>query len=85
MFTVYIRKIILPISALIICSCQNTIKEGPITMLSISSTYEGKFKLVIAEGESMHGSIPPTGNTNTRGLFKPDVKTFLKRWVAEIQ
>ena len=59
------------------------IKEGPITMLSIGLTYEGKFKFVIAEGESVHGPIPPTGNTNTRGFFKPDVKTFLKKWVAE--
>ena len=64
-------------------SVEFKIKEGPITMLSISSTYEGKFKFIIAQGESMHGPIPPTGNTNTRGFFKPDVVTFLKRWVAE--
>ncbi len=59
------------------------IKEGPITMLSVSSTYEGKFKFVIAEGESVKGPIPATGNTNTRGFFKPDVKTFLKSWMKE--
>jgi len=59
------------------------IKEGPITMLSISSTYEGKFKFVIAEGISGQGPIPPTGNTNTHGHFKPDVRTFLKRWIKE--
>ncbi len=59
------------------------IKEGPITMLSIGVTYGGKFKFVIAEGESVGGPIPPTGNTNTRGFFQPDVRTFLKRWVAE--
>ncbi len=64
-------------------SVEFKIKEGPITMLSITSTYEGKFKFVIAEGESVHGRIPPTGNTNTRGFFKPDVRTFLLRWVAE--
>jgi L-arabinose isomerase len=64
-------------------SVEFKIKEGPITMLSISSTYQGKFKFVIAEGESVAGPIPPTGNTNTRGFFKPDVITFLKRWVAE--
>jgi L-arabinose isomerase len=64
-------------------SVEFKIKEGPITMLSISSNYEGKFKFVIAEGESVAGPIPPTGNTNTRGFFKPDVITFLKRWVAE--
>jgi L-arabinose isomerase len=59
------------------------IMEGPITMLSISSTYEGKFKFVIAEGESVEGPIPPTGNTNTRGFFKPDVRTFLTKWIKE--
>ena len=59
------------------------IKEGPITMLSIGVKADGKFKFVIAEGESMRGPIPPTGNTNTHGKFKPDVRTFLKRWVAE--
>lgn len=59
------------------------IKEGPITMLSISSTYEGKFKFVITEGMSVAGPIPPTGNTNTRGEFQSDVRTFLKQWVKE--
>lgn len=59
------------------------IKEGPITILSISSTYNGKFKFVIAEGESVEGPIPPTGNTNTRGYFKPDVRTFLHTWIKE--
>jgi len=64
-------------------SVEFKISEGPITMLSIGVTYEGKFKFVIAEGQSVHGPIPPTGNTNTRGFFEPDVRTFLKRWVAE--
>ena len=64
-------------------SVEFKIKEGPITMLSIGITYNGRFKFVIAEGESMRGPIPPTGNTNTRGYFKPDVRTFLKRWVQE--
>jgi L-arabinose isomerase len=64
-------------------SVEFKIKEGPITMLSIGVTALGKFKFVIAEGESVHGPIPATGNTNTRGFFEPDVRTFLKRWVAE--
>lgn len=64
-------------------SVEFRIKEGPITMLSIGVTYGGRFKFVIAEGRSRRGPIPPTGNTNTRGFFRPDVKTFLKRWVAE--
>jgi L-arabinose isomerase len=64
-------------------SVEFKIKEGPITMLSIGVTNKGKFKFILAEGESVRGSIPPTGNTNTRGFFKPDVRTFLKSWVAE--
>lgn len=64
-------------------SVEFKIKEGPITMLSIGLNRSGHFKFVIAEGESVRGPIPPTGNTNTRGFFHPDVRTFLKRWVAE--
>jgi len=64
-------------------SVEFQIREGPITMLSIGVTGSGKFKFVIAEGESVRGPIPPTGNTNTHGHFQPDVRTFLKRWVAE--
>ncbi len=64
-------------------SVEFKIKEGPITMLSIGMTGDGRFKFIIGEGESVKGPIPPTGNTNTRGFFKPDVRTFLKRWMAE--
>jgi len=64
-------------------SVEFQIKEGPITMLSIGQKHDGKFKFVIAEGRSEKRTIPPTGNTNTHGFFEPDVRTFLKRWVAE--
>lgn len=64
-------------------SVEFKIKEGPITMLSHTVTGQGRFKFVLAEGQSVLGPIPPTGNTNTRGFFKPDVRTFLKQWVAQ--
>ena len=64
-------------------SVEFRIREGPITMLSIGVRADGRFKFVLAEGESLRGPIPPTGNTNTHGRFEPDVRTFLKRWVAE--
>ena len=41
------------------------------------------YNISIAEGESVKGAIPPTGNTNTRGFFKPDIRTFLTRWIKE--
>jgi L-arabinose isomerase len=64
-------------------SVEFKIKEGPITMLSLGVAANGRFRFILAEGESVPGAIPATGNTNTRGFFKPDVRTFLKRWVAE--
>ena len=59
------------------------IKEGPITMMSIGIKADGSFKFIVAEGESVKGPIPPTGNTNTHGRFKPDVRTFLRNWTME--
>lgn len=64
-------------------SVEFQIKEGPITMLSIGVKANGQFRFVLAEGESLRGPVPPTGNTNTHGKFEPDVRTFLKNWVAE--
>ena len=64
-------------------SVEFKIKEGPITMLGITQTYDGKFKFVIGEGISKEGPIPPTGNTNTRGFFETTTKEFIKKWVMQ--
>ncbi len=64
-------------------SVEFKLKEGPITMLGITQTYNGKMKFVIGEGISKKGPIPPTGNTNTRGFFEPSTKEFIKKWVME--
>ena len=44
------------------------LKEGPITMLGITQTGNGKFKFVIGEGYSKAGPIPPRA-TPTRADF----------------
>ena len=49
-------------------------------MLSISIDRQGQFKMVAAEGESLPGEIPQTGNTNTRVSFGCSVNEFLSRW-----
>ncbi|MDD2393401.1 MAG: arabinose isomerase, partial [Eubacteriales bacterium] len=54
-----------------------------ITMLGITQKRDGSFKFVSGEGLSKKGPIPPTGNTNTRGFFLPDTKSFIKAWVME--
>ena len=57
-----------------------SLKSGPITMLSISVDRNGKFRMIAAEGESLVGDIPQTGNTNTRVSFGVPVCEFLSRW-----
>ena len=49
-------------------------------MLSIGLKADGNFKFIVAEGESLAGPIPPTGNTNTHGKFPPNVRDFLRNW-----
>ena len=62
-------------------SVEFNIKTGNITILSIGLDANGKFRFVTAEGKSISGPIPPTGNTNTHGKFPPNVRTFLKNWI----
>jgi L-arabinose isomerase len=64
-------------------SVEFQICTGPITMLSIGQTADGQMKFILAEGESRRGPIPPTGNTNTHGVFGDDVRRFLLDWVRE--
>lgn len=64
-------------------SVEFKIKEGPVTMLGITQSADGRFKFVVGEGVSVKGAIPPTGNTNTRAFFGSSVTDFLKKWVME--
>ena len=57
-----------------------SLKAGPVTLLSINVDRNGKFKMIAAEGTSIAGDIPQTGNTNTRVSFGEDVCAFLSRW-----
>lgn len=59
-----------------------SIKAGPVTMLSISEDVDGKYKMIVTEGESIKGEIPQTGNTNTRCKFNKSVPEFVETWCA---
>ena len=61
-------------------SVEFSIKTGPITLMSCSVNAQGKFKFVIAEGESVAGDIPPTGNTNTHAKFPQGMRQFMHDW-----
>lgn len=57
-----------------------SLKQGPVTLLGISVDRNGKFRMVAAEGISLDGEIPQTGNTNTRVSFGCPIHEFLARW-----
>ncbi len=61
-------------------SVEFKVKEGPITIAALTVREDGKLELIAAEGESLDGPIPATGNTNTRCKFSPDMPTFVERW-----
>ncbi|MFD2330765.1 arabinose isomerase [Cohnella sp. GCM10020058] len=59
-----------------------SIQAGPVTLLSIGQTAQGRYKMIVAEGESIKGPIPQTGNTNTRCSFGRPVATFVEQWCS---
>jgi L-arabinose isomerase len=61
-------------------SVEMSIKHGPVTLLSVLQTADGKLKLLIAEGESVAGPILEIGNTNSRYRFSLGARRFLEQW-----
>jgi L-arabinose isomerase len=61
-------------------SIQMSVKNGPITLLSVCQNRGGKLKLLVAEGESVPGPILNIGNTNSRYHFSIGVKAFINTW-----
>jgi L-arabinose isomerase len=57
-----------------------SLKSGPMTLLSISLDKHGDFRMIAAEGTSLPGDIPQTGNTNTRVTFGCPINEFLTKW-----
>ena len=56
------------------------IRLGPVTMLGLTQTYDGRFKIVFATGESVAGPTPRSGNTYTRVRFDMPVAEFVEIW-----
>lgn len=63
-------------------SVEMSVKHGPVTLLAVLQTVDGKLKLLLAEGESVAGPILEIGNTNSRYRFPIGARGFMKAWNA---
>ena len=63
-------------------SVEMAVKQGPVTLLSVVETAQGKLKLLVAEGESVPGPILEIGNTNSRYQFPIGARRFVNEWNA---
>lgn len=61
-------------------SVEFNVKTGPITILGMTQTADGRLKMIAAEGESLPGETLQIGNTNSRLKFSLDPATFMDRW-----
>jgi L-arabinose isomerase len=61
-------------------SVEMCVKHGPVTLLSVVQTVDGKLKLLMAEGESVPGPILEIGNTNSRYRFTIGARKFVENW-----
>jgi len=64
-------------------SVEMSVKHGPVTLLSVTQTVDGKLMLLAAEGESVAGPILEIGNTNSRYRFSIGARRFQNDWNAQ--
>jgi L-arabinose isomerase len=61
-------------------SVEMSVKHGPVTLLSVVETGDGRLKLLVAQAESVAGPILEIGNTNSRYRFSIGARDFITQW-----
>ncbi|MBK8023714.1 MAG: L-fucose/L-arabinose isomerase family protein [Chloroflexi bacterium] len=64
-------------------SVEFKVRTGPVTILGMTQTADGRLKMLAAEGESIPGDTMQIGNTNSRLKFRQDPAAFMDRWCEE--
>ncbi len=64
-------------------SVEFSVATGPITILGVTQTADGRLKLIASEGEAIPGPTLRIGNTNSRLKFALGPAEFMDRWCDE--
>lgn len=64
-------------------SVQFQVSLGPVTVLCMTQTRDGNFKMIAAEGVSEPGPILEIGNTNSRIRFPKGIAEFMNAWLEQ--
>ena len=64
-------------------SIEMKVRLGPVTILGMTQTADGRLKLVAAEGESVAGPTFRIGNTNSRIRFSSGPREFFDAWCEQ--
>jgi L-arabinose isomerase len=63
-------------------SVEMSVRHGPVTLLSVVQTADGRLEFLVAEAHSVPGPILEIGNTNSRYRFGIGARAFIERWNA---
>ena len=61
-------------------SVEMSVRNGPVTLLSLVEQADGKLMLLVAEGTSVEGPVLQIGNTNSRYKFSIGARRFVNDW-----
>ena len=62
---------------------ETSVRKGPITILGVTQTRDGRLKILTAEGVCLEGERLRIGNTNSRVRFALDPAPFINAWCSE--
>jgi L-arabinose isomerase len=64
-------------------SVEFKVRRGPVTILGVTQTADGRLKLIASEGEAIEGPTFRIGNTNSRIRFAKNPAAFMDAWCEQ--